>query len=102
MKLGVMMIPGNIARKLVDRVEASAGPLELQAQVRAAGRADGSLRRTSASRDGFTHVVFGHFHHKMVVPAGGATVTVLPAWYESGEAMMICARHRRTSSSWKI
>ena len=37
-----------------------------------------------------THVVFGHFHHKMVMPAGDRmTVTVLPAWYESGEAMMI-------------
>jgi hypothetical protein len=34
-------------------------------------------------------VVFGHFHEKLVMPAGDATVTILPAWYESGEAMVI-------------
>ena len=39
--------------------------------------------------EGFTHVVFGHFHHKLVLPAGDATVAVLPAWYESREALMI-------------
>lgn len=41
------------------------------------------------SREGFTDVVFGHFHNKLVMPGPGATVTVLPAWYESGEAMRI-------------
>jgi len=39
-------------------------------------------------RDGVTHVVFGHFHHKTVLP-GEPTVTVLPPWYETGEAMRI-------------
>ena len=39
-------------------------------------------------REGFTDVVFGHFHAKIVMP-GRATVTVLPPWYESGEALMI-------------
>jgi len=43
--------------------------------------------RTRAA-EGITHVVFGHFHHKLVLP-GTATVTVLPAWYETGEAMII-------------
>jgi UDP-2,3-diacylglucosamine pyrophosphatase LpxH len=41
------------------------------------------------SRDGFTDVVFGHFHQKMILPASNSTVTVLPAWYESGEALRI-------------
>jgi hypothetical protein len=40
-------------------------------------------------QQGFTNVVFGHFHEKLVMPAGEATVTILPAWYESGEAMVI-------------
>ena len=34
-------------------------------------------------------VVFGHFHHKLIVPAGDATVTILPAWFDGGEAMII-------------
>ena len=38
---------------------------------------------------GVTHVVFGHFHQKLVLPAGPATVTILPPWYETGEAMII-------------
>lgn len=88
-KLGVTMIPKKTARKLVDDVEkrlASSNfkhktnlPLELM-------KGYGDKR----SREGFTDVVFGHFHAKLVLPtAAGATVTVLPAWYESGEAMRI-------------
>lgn len=87
-KMSVGLIPGKAARGLVDRVEKRlAGwnfkhktrlPLEL---MEAYGRRRGA--------EGYTHVVFGHFHHKLVLPAGETTVTVLPAWYESGEAMMI-------------
>jgi hypothetical protein len=34
--------------------------------------------------------VFGHFHQKLIRPnEGGATIAILPAWYESGEAMAI-------------
>ncbi|MEA2338951.1 MAG: hypothetical protein QOE82_2958, partial [Thermoanaerobaculia bacterium] len=40
------------------------------------------------SRAGFTHIVFGHFHEKLVLD-GPPTITVLPAWYETGEAMVI-------------
>ena len=39
--------------------------------------------------EGFTHVVFGHFHEKLVMPAGDATVTIVPPWFETGEAMVI-------------
>jgi len=39
-------------------------------------------------QQGFTHVVFGHFHHKLVMP-GPTTIAILPPWYETGEAMTI-------------
>lgn len=88
-KLGVNLIPKKTAKKFVDSVEQrlsrsnfkhkSRLPLELM-------EAYGKKR----AHDGFTHVVFGHFHHKLVMPAGDAmTVTVLPPWYETGEAMRI-------------
>jgi UDP-2,3-diacylglucosamine hydrolase len=88
-KLGVDLIPKKMARNFVDSVERrlagtnfkhkSKLPLEM---MEAYGR--------KRARDGFTHVVFGHFHNKLVLPAGRSmTVTVLPPWYESGEAMRI-------------
>jgi UDP-2,3-diacylglucosamine hydrolase len=87
-RLGVSLIPGRIARNFVDSVEKRLSksnfkhkyklPLELMEQY-------GKKRNA----EGFTHVVFGHFHHKLVMPAGDATVTILPPWYETGEAMMI-------------
>lgn len=89
-KLGVHLIPRKIAKNFVDSVEKrlagsnfkhkSRVPVEL---MEAYGR--------SRSREGFTDVVFGHFHNKLVLP-GKATVTVLPPWYESGEAMVIDPR----------
>ena len=87
-KLGVTMIPKKTAQKLVDDVEKRLArsnfkhktnlPLELM-------KAYGDKR----ARDGFTDVIFGHFHAKLILPATNSTVTVLPAWYESGEAMRI-------------
>lgn len=87
-RLGVNLVPKAIAHRFVDSVEARLArsnfkhkynlPIELMKEY-------GDRR----SREGFTDVVFGHFHEKLVMPAGGATVTVLPAWYESGEAMRI-------------
>jgi UDP-2,3-diacylglucosamine pyrophosphatase LpxH len=88
-RLGVDLIPKKVARNFVDSVEQrlsksnfkhkSRLPLEMM-------EAYGKKR----AREGFTHVVFGHFHNKTVLPAGrGMTVTVLPPWYETGEAMRI-------------
>lgn len=87
-RFGVRLFPKRAARKFVDSVESRLArsnfkhkrrlPVELM-------EAYGRKRR----RDGFDVVVFGHFHQKTIVPAGDATVVVLPAWYESGEAMMI-------------
>lgn len=88
MRLGLKLVPGGFARKFVDRIEKRLArsnfkhktnlPIELM-------KAFGAAR----SREGFTHVVFGHFHRKLVLPAGDATVAVLPAWYEKREALMI-------------
>ncbi len=88
-KFAINFIPKNTARKFVDGVESrlsrsnfkhkSRLPLELMAEY---GR--------KRAREGFTDVVFGHFHEKTVLPTeGGATVTILPPWYETGEAMLI-------------
>jgi UDP-2,3-diacylglucosamine hydrolase len=89
-KAGVNFVPRAFARSFVDRVERrlagsnfkhkSRVPVEL---MEAYGR--------KRFREGFTDVVFGHFHNKLVLP-GKATVTVLPPWYESGEAMVIDPR----------
>lgn len=86
-KAGLSLIPGGMARKFVDRVEQrlartnfkhkSRLPVEL---MQAYG-----LKR---SREGFTDVVFGHFHQKLVLE-GTATIAILPPWYEAGEAMVI-------------
>ncbi len=86
-KLAVNLVPKTTARNFVDGMEkrlASSNfkhktrlPIE---QMKAYGR--------KRSREGFTHVVFGHFHAKVVMP-GNATVAVLPPWYETGEAMVI-------------
>jgi UDP-2,3-diacylglucosamine hydrolase len=87
-RLGLELIPKGVARRFVDGVEKRLArsnfkhktrlPVEL---MEAYGRRRG--------RDGFTHVVFGHFHHKLVMPGQPATIAVLPAWYETGEAMTI-------------
>lgn len=87
-KLGVKLIPKPIARRFVDSVEQRLA----RSNFKHKRRLPVELMETYArkrSREGFTHVVFGHFHHKLVLHANGATVTVLPAWYESREAMMI-------------
>lgn len=88
-KVGVEMIPKKVARKFVDGVERKLAGSNFKHKTRLPVELMEAYGRNRA-RDGFTHVVFGHFHHKMVMPAGDRmTVTVLPAWYESGEAMMI-------------
>ena len=87
-KFILSLIPRKTARTIVDRIEKKLArsnfkhktrlPVEL---MEAYGRKRG--------KEGFTDVVFGHFHNKLVLPAGDTLVTVLPAWYESNEAMVI-------------
>ena len=87
-KFSLKLIPKRTARSFVDSVEKrlagsnfkhkSRLPLE-QMEVYARRRHE----------EGFTHIVFGHFHEKLVMPAGDTTVAIVPAWFERGEAMVI-------------
>jgi UDP-2,3-diacylglucosamine hydrolase len=88
-KLGVSFIPKKIARNFVDSVEARLSRSNFKHKSRVPVEMMEEYGRQRA-REGFTHVVFGHFHEKLVLPAGeNMTVTVLPPWYETGEAMRI-------------
>lgn len=87
-RLGVSLIPGGTARKFVDYMEKRLAQSNFKHKSRLPLEMMEAYGRKRAA-GGFTHVVFGHFHHKLVMPAGDATVTVLPPWYETGEAMMI-------------
>src|SRR5581483_1658838 len=87
-RFALKLIPKGTARRFVDSVEKrlaqtnfkhkSRLPLE---QMRVYAR----KRR----REGFTDIVFGHFHEKTILPVDDSTVTILPAWFESREAMVI-------------
>ena len=87
-EFALRFIPKRTARKFVDNVEKKLSKsnfkhkqnLPLQ-QMEAYGR--------QRAPEGFTHVVFGHFHEKLVLPTDAMTITVLPPWYETGEAMAI-------------
>jgi len=86
-RLALRFIPRRTARKFVDSVEQRLAKTNFKHKSRMPVErmeAYGRKRR----RDGYTHVVFGHFHQKLVLP-GEMTVTVLPPWYETGEAMVI-------------
>lgn len=87
-KLGVSLIPGRTARKFVDNVEKRLAKSNFKHKSRLPIEMMEAYGRKRA-KGGVTHIVFGHFHHKLVMSAGDATVTVLPPWYETGEAMMI-------------
>ena len=86
-RLALKLIPKRTARSFVDSVEHRLAGSNFKhksqlpiALMEAYGRQRGA--------EGFTHVVFGHFHNKLVLP-GETTVTILPPWYETGEAMTI-------------
>jgi UDP-2,3-diacylglucosamine hydrolase len=88
-KLGVNFIPKKAARKFVDSVEErlSKSNFKHKSQLPLAMMKDYGRKRAA---EGFTDVILGHFHEKTVLPsAGAATITVLPPWYETGEAMTI-------------
>ncbi len=87
-RVGVRIIPGPIARRFVDRMEKSLAKSNFKHKRRLPVELMEAYGRKQHGK-GFDRVIFGHFHHKTIVPAGDATVCVLPAWYESGEAMMV-------------
>ena len=89
-KLGVSLIPGPLAKRFVDNMERALARSNFKHKSRVPVElmeAYGARRY----REGFTDVVFGHFHSKLVRP-GRSTVMVLPPWYESGEALVIDPR----------
>ena len=89
-KFGVSMIPGKMARKFVDNVEKRLAKSNFKHKTRLPFELMEAYGRKRGG-EGYTNVVFGHFHHKTELPAGDATVLVLPPWYETGEAMAIDA-----------
>jgi len=86
-KLGVNFVPKKIAKSFVDSVERRLSGTNFKHKSRVPVELMQEYGRKRA-REGFTDVIFGHFHNKIVIP-GTATVTVLPPWYETGEAMRI-------------
>jgi UDP-2,3-diacylglucosamine hydrolase len=85
--LGVRLVPKSIAKNFVDSVERKLAKSNFKHKSRLPVEQMQEFARKRGS-DGFTDVVFGHFHEKLVLP-GPTTVTVLPAWYESLEALRI-------------
>lgn len=90
-RFAVKLWPAGPARRFVDGVERRLRksnfkhkrrlPTELMQEY-------GAKR----SEEGFDVTVFGHFHHKLVLESDASTVVVLPAWYETEEAMVVSPR----------
>lgn len=87
-RLGLELIPKGIARSFVDIVEQRLSRSNFKHKSRLPVQLMEAYGRKRGAQ-GFTDVVFGHFHQKLVMPTAGATVTILPPWYETGEAMVI-------------
>jgi UDP-2,3-diacylglucosamine hydrolase len=86
-KFALNFIPKKVARGFVDKIEGRLSDSNFKHKYQLPIERMEAYGRTRGE-EGFTHVVFGHFHEKLVLE-GPTTVTVLPAWYETGEAMAI-------------
>lgn len=95
-RLAVKLIPGGIARRFVDRVEARLAMSNFKHKTRLPVELMEEYGRRRAA-EGYDQVVFGHFHHKLELPAGDGLVTVLPAWFARGEALAVNA----SSGEWR-
>lgn len=87
-RLGVTLLPQTLARRFVDRIESRLARSNFKHKTRLPVELIEAFGRKRAG-EGYTHVVFGHFHEKRVLSADGSTIAILPAWYESGEALVI-------------
>src|SRR5205085_8972487 len=87
-RLGLKLVPRKTARSFVDSVEQRLARSNFKHKSQLPIE---QFERYGASRGaaGFTDVVFGHFHQKLVLPTLGARITILPPWYATGEAMAI-------------
>ena len=86
-KLAINFIPKRVARSFVDSMERRLARSNFKHKMQMPVDLMQAYARKRGG-EGFTDVVFGHFHNKTVMP-GSTTVTVLPPWYETGEAMVI-------------
>jgi len=82
------LIPKTTARNFVDSVERKLAKTNFKHKSRLPLEQFEEYGR-ARNAQGFTDIVFGHFHEKFVKELGGATITILPPWYETGEAMCI-------------
>lgn len=87
-RLSLKLIPKKTARNFVDSVERKLAKTNFKHKSRLPLEQFEQYGR-ARSAQGFTDIVFGHFHEKFVRELGGATVTIVPPWYETGEAMVI-------------
>lgn len=87
-RLSLKLIPKGVARNFVDSVERKLARTNFKHKSRLPLEQFEDYGR-KRSAEGYTDIVFGHFHQKFVEPMGGATITILPPWYETGEAMCI-------------
>jgi UDP-2,3-diacylglucosamine hydrolase len=87
-RLALKLVPRGMARSFVDSVEKRLARTNFKHKSRLP---IDHFERYGRDRggEGFTDVVFGHFHQKLVLPTAGARITILPPWYETGEAMAI-------------
>ena len=87
-RLALKFIPKRTARNFVDSVERKLAKTNFKHKSRLPLEQFEQYARKRGA-DGYTNIVFGHFHEKFVQEMGGVTVTILPPWYETGEAMCI-------------
>lgn len=87
-QFSLKLIPKGTARRFVDGVEKKLARTNFKHKSRLPLEQMSAYARKRKG-EGFTDVVFGHFHEKTILPVDGTTVTVLPAWFESRQAMVI-------------
>jgi UDP-2,3-diacylglucosamine hydrolase len=87
-KFSINLIPKRFARGIVDGVEKKLASSNFKHKSRVPVELMEAYG-TRRSREGFTDVIFGHFHNKLVLHGKGTRFFVLPPWYETGEAMVI-------------
>lgn len=88
MRFGVKLTPKGVARRFVDGAERKLAQSNFKHKYRLPTELMEAYGKKKAAA-GYDVVVFGHFHEKVEIPAGSATVAILPAWFEGGEAMVI-------------
>lgn len=87
-RLAVKLLPKPIAKRFIDAAEERLARTNFKHKTRLPTELMQEYGKKQHRR-GVSHVVFGHFHHKLTLSAGDATVTVLPAWFDKGEAMIV-------------